>query len=63
MPEASHRDRLADWFREHVHVLDTLDPDAPLDDLDPLRDIVGDASVTARHTPARHRSTTPRPRN
>ncbi|OEU87409.1 erythromycin esterase [Streptomyces abyssalis] len=38
---------LADWFREHATTLTTLDPDAPLDDLEALREIAGDARVLA----------------
>ncbi|WP_314175172.1 erythromycin esterase family protein [Streptomyces winkii] len=48
MPEQpSHSSVLADWFREHSTTLTTLDPDLPLDDLEPLRDIAGDARVLA----------------
>ncbi|ADD42388.1 erythromycin esterase family protein [Stackebrandtia nassauensis] len=36
-----------DWLREHVHALDTTDPAAPLDDLEPLRELVGEARVVA----------------
>ncbi|MGW7350708.1 erythromycin esterase family protein [Streptomyces sp. NPDC054784] len=39
--------RLAAWFRDHAATLDGLDPDAPLDDLEPLRAVVGDARVVA----------------
>ncbi|MFC5748523.1 erythromycin esterase family protein [Actinomadura rugatobispora] len=46
MPEHD-RARLAGWIRENAATLDTLDPDAPLDDLEPLRDIIGDARVVA----------------
>ncbi len=35
------------WFREHTSVLSGFDVDAPLDDLEPLRDIVGAARVVA----------------
>jgi erythromycin esterase len=45
-PSAS-RTVLADWFREQAATLTTLDPHADLDDLEPLRDIVGDARVVA----------------
>ncbi|AXE76476.1 erythromycin esterase family protein [Streptomyces atratus] len=38
---------LADWFREHSTPLTTLDPQQPLDDLEGLREIVGDARVVA----------------
>ncbi|RKT86050.1 erythromycin esterase [Saccharopolyspora antimicrobica] len=37
----------ADWFRARSHALTSLDADAPLDDLEPLREIVGDARVVA----------------
>lgn len=47
MPGASSRDRLADQLRDHTSVLSSLDPDAQLDDLEPLREIVGDARVVA----------------
>ncbi|GGY11899.1 erythromycin esterase family protein [Streptomyces hiroshimensis] len=33
------------WLREHATTLTTLDPDAPLDDLEPLRELIGDARV------------------
>src|SRR5215475_14452070 len=35
------------WLHDHVSVLSTIDPDEPLDDLEPLRDLVGDARVVA----------------
>ncbi|WP_438388829.1 erythromycin esterase family protein [Actinopolyspora saharensis] len=39
-----------DWFREHTSVLSGgFDVDAPLDDLEPLRDIIGDAQVAAHN--------------
>ncbi|NYH80655.1 erythromycin esterase [Actinopolyspora biskrensis] len=38
---------LSDWFGEHTSTLRGFDVDAPLDDLEPLRDIVGDAQVVA----------------
>jgi erythromycin esterase len=41
------QDPFADWLRDHAATLATLDPDAPLDDLEPLREIVGDARVVA----------------
>ncbi|XVQ08869.1 erythromycin esterase family protein [Spirillospora sp. CA-255316] len=50
MPENIENDdraRLSGWIRENAAALDTLDPDAPLDDLEPLRDIIGDARVVA----------------
>jgi len=37
----------AEWVRDHAIVADTLDPHAPLDDLEPLRDVIGDARVVA----------------
>lgn len=45
--QPTHRERFTAWIREHATSLTTLDPDAPLDDLEPLRDIVGDARVVA----------------
>jgi len=39
---------IAEWLRENIHRLRTIDPDsARLDELEPLRDIVGDARVVA----------------
>ena len=35
----------AAWIQEHAVALDTVDPAAPLDDLAPLRDAIGDAEV------------------
>ncbi|MDX3225912.1 hypothetical protein PV419_09380 [Streptomyces sp. ME19-01-6] len=37
----------AGWLRGHAAPLTHLDPAAPLDDLEPLRDIIGDARVVA----------------
>ena len=34
---------LADWVHEHAIAADSLDPRAPLDDLEPLRELIGDA--------------------
>ncbi|MEU5210333.1 erythromycin esterase family protein [Streptomyces sp. NPDC020742] len=46
MPDQpSSRTVLADWFREHSTTLSTLDPQQPLDDLEALREIIGDARV------------------
>ncbi|MGY0064629.1 erythromycin esterase family protein [Streptomyces sp. LZ34] len=44
-PRTSHS--FADWLREHAVPLTHLHPDAPLDDLEPLRAIVGGARVVA----------------
>ncbi|WP_031468520.1 erythromycin esterase family protein [Sciscionella sediminilitoris] len=38
---------LTEWFRANAHTLDTLDPDGPLDELEPVREIIGDAAVVA----------------
>ncbi|MFD0559439.1 erythromycin esterase [Stackebrandtia endophytica] len=37
----------ADWLRDHTDPLTHLAPEAPLDDLEPLRAIVGDARVVS----------------
>jgi erythromycin esterase len=47
MPDSSHDNPFAGWLRGHAVPLTHLDPEAPLDDLEPLRDIVGDARVVA----------------
>ncbi|GAA1653176.1 hypothetical protein GCM10009733_058060 [Nonomuraea maheshkhaliensis] len=47
MPVSSSRDPFADWLGGHAVPLAHLDPEAPLDDLEPLRDLVGDARVVA----------------
>ncbi|MGW5674216.1 erythromycin esterase family protein [Streptomyces sp. NPDC003860] len=47
MPASPHRSPFADWLRTHAVALDHLDPEAPLDDLEPLRAVVGDARVVA----------------
>ncbi|MFF2555162.1 erythromycin esterase family protein [Nocardia sp. NPDC058058] len=39
--------RNLDWLRDSATPLTTLDPDAPLDDLEPLREIIGAARVIA----------------
>ena len=44
---ASRRGPFVDWLREHSTLLSTLDPHAALDDLEGLRQIVGDARVVA----------------
>ncbi len=46
MPAFPH-DPFAGWLRGHAVPLAHLDPAAPLDDLEPLRDIIGDARVVA----------------
>ncbi|MEU2872733.1 erythromycin esterase family protein [Streptomyces olivoreticuli] len=40
-------DPFAGWLREHAVPLTGLDPDAPLDDLEPLREVLGTARVVA----------------
>ncbi|WP_405683058.1 erythromycin esterase family protein [Streptomyces sp. NBC_00057] len=47
MPASSHHNPFADWLRAHAVPLTHLDPAAPLDDLEPLRDIAGEARVVA----------------
>ncbi|MFC5183669.1 erythromycin esterase family protein [Actinomadura harenae] len=48
MPTTSSRPvAFADVLREHAVPLTHVDPDAPLDDLEPLRGMVGDARVVA----------------
>ncbi|MEU0570708.1 erythromycin esterase family protein [Nonomuraea sp. NPDC005983] len=47
MPASSHHDPFAGWLRGHAVPLTHLDPAAPLDDLEPLRDIIGNARVVA----------------
>lgn len=47
MPASPHHTPFADWLRAHAVPLTHLDPDAPLDDLEPLRAIVGEARVVA----------------
>ncbi|PSK87348.1 erythromycin esterase [Murinocardiopsis flavida] len=50
MPEQN----LAAWIKENATTVDTLDPAAPLDDLEPLRELVGDARVVAIGESAHH---------
>ncbi|MEV6159062.1 erythromycin esterase family protein [Nonomuraea sp. NPDC052129] len=47
MPASSHPNPFAGWLRGHAAPLTHLDPEAPLDDLEPLGDIIGDARVVA----------------
>ncbi|MEV4429717.1 erythromycin esterase family protein [Streptomyces sp. NPDC049602] len=47
MPPASDRTPFTDWLRGHATPLSHLDPAAPLDDLEPLRDILDGARVVA----------------
>jgi erythromycin esterase len=47
LPVSSRHNPFADWLREHAVRLTHLDPAAPLDDLEPLREIVGDSRVVA----------------
>ena len=42
---AVNQEPFAHWLREHATTFDGLDPDLPLDDLEPLREIIGDARV------------------
>ncbi|WP_424891037.1 erythromycin esterase family protein [Streptomyces sp. XH2] len=43
--QPSGHDLFAHWLRDHATTLPTLDPGAPLDDLEPLRALIGDARV------------------
>ncbi|MEO3872027.1 erythromycin esterase family protein [Nonomuraea sp. B12E4] len=45
MPAPSHLDPFAGWLHDHATPLTHLDTEAPLDDLEPLRDLIGDARV------------------
>lgn len=47
MPASTPRNPFADLLRAHAVPLTHLDPAAPLDDLEPLRDIIGYARVVA----------------
>ncbi|ONK13799.1 erythromycin esterase family protein [Streptomyces sp. MP131-18] len=47
MPASSHHNPFADWLRAHAVPLTHLDREAPLDDLEPLRTIIGGARVVA----------------
>jgi erythromycin esterase-like protein len=47
VPAPSHHTSFAGWLGGHAVPLTHLDPEAPLDDLEPLRDIIGGARVVA----------------
>ncbi|AJT69870.1 hypothetical protein T261_8276 [Streptomyces lydicus] len=47
MPASPHHNPFAGWLRAHAVPLTHLDPEAPLDDLEPLRAVIGDARVVA----------------
>ncbi|MFD2765450.1 erythromycin esterase family protein [Micromonospora eburnea] len=47
MPVPSHHTPFVDWLRGHAVPLTHLDPSAPLDDLEPLREVIGNARVVA----------------
>lgn len=47
MPAPSHHTSFADWLGTHATPLTHLDPEAPLDDLEPLRELIGAARVVA----------------
>jgi erythromycin esterase len=47
MPASCHPNPFADRLRGHAVPLTHLDPAAPLDDLEPLRDVIGNARVVA----------------
>ncbi|MFF1507169.1 erythromycin esterase family protein [Streptomyces sp. NPDC058326] len=47
MPAEPRSDSFADWLGDHAIPLTHLDPEAPLDDLEPLRDLIGRARVVA----------------
>ncbi|MGW2177770.1 erythromycin esterase family protein [Streptomyces sp. NPDC001732] len=44
---APYRNPFTDWLHDHAVPLSHLDPAAPLDDLEPLRDVIGGARVVA----------------
>lgn len=41
----ANQQAVSEWIRDHAHELTTVDPRAPLTDLEPLRGLVGDAEV------------------
>ncbi|NSC25654.1 erythromycin esterase family protein [Streptomyces albus subsp. chlorinus] len=47
MPDSPRHDPFTDWLSTHAVALDHLNPEAPLDDLEPLRAIIGNARVVA----------------
>ncbi|MCO5974748.1 erythromycin esterase family protein [Actinoallomurus soli] len=47
MSVSSDHDPFVGWLRAHAVPLTHLEPDAPLDDLEPLREVIGDARVVA----------------
>lgn len=47
MPAASDHDPFTEWLHDHAAPLAHLDPAAPLDDLEPLRELISDARVIA----------------
>ncbi|MFI5705151.1 erythromycin esterase family protein [Streptomyces xanthochromogenes] len=47
MPRSSPATSFTDWLRERAVPLAHLDPEAPLDDLEPLHGIIGDARIVA----------------
>jgi erythromycin esterase len=47
MHAPSHHTSFADWLGTHAIPLTHLDPEAPLDDLEPLRELIGAARVVA----------------
>ncbi len=46
MPE-SITPAVSDWLHRHITTLSTIDPEAPLKELEPLVDLIGDARVVA----------------
>ncbi|MFI9841897.1 erythromycin esterase family protein [Nonomuraea sp. NPDC051941] len=47
MPASAHPNPFTGWLRRQAVPLTHLDPEAPLDDLEPVRDIIGGARVVA----------------